>query len=54
LLRLGECQKNGLAEAAVKEGKGDPAWFNVAFVAPKYHVIKQNEPPSILHWWIEE
>jgi hypothetical protein len=43
LLRLGKCQKNGVAEAVVKEGKGAPEWFNVAIVAPKYHEIKLNE-----------
>jgi hypothetical protein len=46
-LRLGKCQKNGVAEAVVREGKGAPVWFNVAIVAPKYLEIRLNEPQDI-------
>jgi hypothetical protein len=35
------CRKKEVAEDAAKEGKGGPAWFNVATAAPKYLETKQ-------------
>jgi hypothetical protein len=43
VVRLGKCRKKGVAEDAVKEGKGDLAWSSAVTAAPKYLEIKQRE-----------
>ena len=50
VVRLGKCRRREVAVDAAREGKGDPAWFNVATVAPKYHEIKRKELQSSTAW----